>query len=529
MTDIEARLTDHLRQRADGVEVHDDLDGVLAELATPERHDGGLRRRRAVGWAAAAVVALGVGAIAVTSGRGDPIERPAASTPTVASTVPPTTVSIVPTVSVLPSSATVFPILHGVGETYGSYAVPAHSPQSRMVIGSTLGGGWRDTYSVMALNDPAGDAPPGGEAVTVDGVTVVRDDVSGMALWSWTVGEVGIQVLTAPDSDAPPVAAITARKLSDTEPPQLDVGELPGVQSVLAGPSGDTNDLFPTAATTEGGRATSVEVRDDDLANVLLPGDYEAVDINGAPGRVSTRLDSAGSIVAWTFQEHTVLLRAATSNPDEAIELARQIELVDKATWDTTYQNTGQPPAPTDALEPAPTTVPADVTPIQLMEDMGQADDDQPHAVGCEVITAEAIRVAVATDPYGGPDYEWWTAPTGGGGRSEIVVQVGDRGQTVGGAGGSLGCDPAAPVAIDWHGGSGNGPPNPAVVHGGHVYVEASTVVLTFPGQAPVQVPVNADGYFLEVFPEDPSGAFSAPERIDALDSNGITVATITP
>lgn len=59
--------------------------------------------------------------------------------------------------------------------------------------------------------------------------------------------------------------------------------------------------------------------------------------------------------------------------------------------------------------------------------------------------------------------------------------------------------------------------------------VEASAVVLTFPGQAPVQVPVDADGYFLKVVRQDPSGAFSAPERIDALDSNGVTVAMVTP
>jgi hypothetical protein len=51
--------------------------------------------------------------------------------------------------------------------------------------------------------------------------------------------------------------------------------------------------------------------------------------------------------------------------------------------------------------------------------------------------------------------------------------------------------------------------------------------VITFPGQEPVQVPVNADGCFLEVFPQDPSGSFSHPERIAALDNNGNTVAFV--
>lgn len=160
---------------------------------------------------------------------------------------------------------------------------------------------------------------------------------------------------------------------------------------------------------------------------------------------------------------------------------------------------------------------------------MAWAARNQPDAVECELLTAEAKPLAVTADPYDGPDHQWWAAPTSGGGRYDIVVQVDEDGHTAGGGAGGSGCNPTPPADIEWSGGGGNGPPNPAVSHGGHVNIEATRVVLTFPDQAPVRLPLDADGYFLKVFPEDPSGAFSYPERIDALDSNDNIVATITP
>jgi hypothetical protein len=186
---------------------------------------------------------------------------------------------------------------------------------------------------------------------------------------------------------------------------------------------------------------------------------------------------------------------------------------------------------PDDPFTP-PTIGPSDTSPLpttpQAVQDSVEADGVSDHAE-CEVLSAELERVATATDPYGGPDYEWWIAPTRGGGQSETVVQLDADGQIIGGGGGSLSCDPAPVVDIYWSGGGGKGEPNPMVSHGGQVSLEATAVILTFPGQPPVQVPVNRDGYFLTVLAEDPNGPFSYPERIDALDSTGAIVATLTP
>ncbi len=179
-----------------------------------------------------------------------------------------------------------------------------------------------------------------------------------------------------------------------------------------------------------------------------------------------------------------------------------------------------QDTAPATSVPPAPTEVRRE--PVDFLR--GVLGDEQ-----CEVLVAEAERVAVAADPYGGADYEWWVAPTSSGGLSEAVVQVDADGQVTGGLGRGSACAPTPPADIEWSGGGGQSGPPPLVGHGGHVNVEATAVVLTFPGQEPVEVPVNADGHFLTVLPEDPAGPFSAPERIDALDSDGRIVATTNP
>lgn len=46
-----------------------------------------------------------------------------------------------------------------------------------------------------------------------------------------------------------------------------------------------------------------------------------------------------------------MLLHAATSNPDEAIDLARNVEFVDKTTWDATYPNPHDQSASSEALQ----------------------------------------------------------------------------------------------------------------------------------------------------------------------------------
>jgi hypothetical protein len=177
-------------------------------------------------------------------------------------------------------------------------------------------------------------------------------------------------------------------------------------------------------------------------------------------------------------------------------------------------------PISTQANDPWGGVAPPTIAPQPVNDSVGS------FPAGCEPLTANLV--ATAPDPYGGPDYEYWIAPTNGGGQHETVAQVDADGQTIGGAGGSTSCDPAPVVDIYWSGGGGKGVPNPMVGHGGKVNVEATEVVLTFPGQPPVQVPVNAEGYFLTVIAEDPAGPFSSPERIDALDSTGAIVATLT-
>lgn len=176
--------------------------------------------------------------------------------------------------------------------------------------------------------------------------------------------------------------------------------------------------------------------------------------------------------------------------------------------------------APATSVPPAPT----EPGPEPIDDDPGVPGGEQ-----CEVLSAEAERVAVANDPYGGADYEWWVAPTTGGGRSDTVVQVDAEGQVTGGLGGSLACTPTPRTDIEWFGGGGQSGPPPLVSHGGHVSVKATAVVLTFPGQEPVELPVNPDGYFLTILPEHPTGPFSTPERIDALGSDGRIVATTQP
>jgi hypothetical protein len=179
---------------------------------------------------------------------------------------------------------------------------------------------------------------------------------------------------------------------------------------------------------------------------------------------------------------------------------------------------------PVTSQAPTGSNVPVEPSPQavrDIVNNIGSASDP----VECDVLTAEVERVATATDPYGGPDYEWWVAPTSGGGRSETVVQLDADGQVIGGGGGSLHCNPTA-GDIYSGGGGGNGGPSPMVSHVGQVSVGATAVVLTFPGPVTVEVPVNANGYFLTILAEDPNGPFSYPERVDAIDGTGAVVAT---
>lgn len=147
----------------------------------------------------------------------------------------------------------------------------------------------------------------------------------------------------------------------------------------------------------------------------------------------------------------------------------------------------------------------------------------------CVVLGADAERVATADDPYGGPDYQWWIAPSSTGGYWEVVLQVDGDGRGIGGAGGGGGCEPLPedPSGISWSGGGGNGPPKPAVNWGGRVPAEAAQVRLTFDGEPPIVTAVQSDGYFLVVLPEDPSATFGfPPDTIEALDDEGRVVAT---
>lgn len=332
MIDIETRLTEHLRERAAAVDVRNDLTDVVAGASVPARGAEPRRPRGAVTLAAAAMVVVGIASIALVAGR-DPAPSGPAEAPLVESSPPSASVTV-------PPSVTVFPILRGAGETYGSYVVPAHAPTTRLIVGTYVGdGGWRDSFTVTALNDPEGDAPGGGRVVDIDGLPVIRAEHFGRVLWFWTVGDVGIQVETDLNADPPAVNAIHAARVSDTDPPQLEVDPLPAGQVVLDGPTASTGVGFPTAATTDGGRTTSVEVRDDGFANSLFPGDYDRVSIDGAPGLVSTRLAARGAIVAWPLGDRTVVLYAAGSTSAEAVDLARRVELVDKATWDAAYEH----------------------------------------------------------------------------------------------------------------------------------------------------------------------------------------------
>jgi len=172
--------------------------------------------------------------------------------------------------------------------------------------------------------------------------------------------------------------------------------------------------------------------------------------------------------------------------------------------------------------------------------------DDRPAAVeawfgpeqmadfrlDCLVQAADARRVATAEDPYGGPEYQWWVAPTTTGGSWDLVVQIDGDGREIGGAGGGGGCEPPPedPSGISWSGGGGNGPPKPAVTWGGRVPAEAVDVRLTFGGEPPIVTAVQSDGYFFIVLPDDPAGPFgSPPDTIEALDDDGDVIATLNP
>ena len=95
--------------------------------------------------------------------------------------------------------------------------------------------------------------------------------------------------------------------------------------------------------------------------------------------------------------------------------------------------------APATSVPPAPTEtsrVPIDSSVM-------------PEGDQCE-LSAQAERVAVAANPYGGAGYEWWAAPTVGGGRADNIVQVDADGQVIGGLGGGSACTPTPTVDIEF-------------------------------------------------------------------------------
>jgi len=167
--------------------------------------------------------------------------------------------------------------------------------------------------------------------------------------------------------------------------------------------------------------------------------------------------------------------------------------------------------------------------PDDLADLFGGPGKDPMGGPNCRLLIDDAELLAEFDDPLTGR-HEWWSVPTAGGGRADVVMDFGID-ETSTGSSGSLACTPdelelqgdeMGNDGLTWSGGAGT---DTYVMHSGHAPDAAAVVRMTFRGHPPVDVEVQ-NGVYFTVLNESAMAEWSFPTRVVALDDDGAVIAT---
>ncbi len=355
-TDLDDRLTDLLARAGAAVEVRPDAEAVLAEDAGPapivDLRDHPRRTRRRLALAAAVLVAVGVvGAATTIATRDDrPVDVAAPSTTTAGE-------RRFPVLGHLPAELADARIDAndgaGVVQTaLGSVFTPGtdvvRTAYGLVTEDGTIASIVQVAAAAESVEDGAAPPPPGDVEDLGDGYRVM---ILGQE--SWLYGP-GITVAAV----GGPAAGELVRALADEH---RTTGAAPAaLLSVVPPPSGLTLLAPPatlgaqaeTVARAADGSMLTVEtgVGRPELAIMSAGGTARPVTIGDGEGLVAPQ--TGLTRVAWTDPSGVDVSLVTELGEEEALAVARGVELVDEATWRATY-----PERPADELPQVPASI----------------------------------------------------------------------------------------------------------------------------------------------------------------------------
>jgi len=344
MTDLDEHITRVLHRHADDTEIENNLDvivagGGLVRFTNDNQHPG--RRNVRLLVAAAATVLVVAGGVALTQVATAPANEP----------VPVAETGGAPVTTPTGFGAPIFPVIGDVPERLGrisaTQATFVRQRGTSVTLGRVDGDQLTDVVNVYAarLDDPDAEdvlVPPGAEITSATiGTTAVDVHTNAGGRWYRWVDNGMVFVVEASSDSEMIVAEISG--ILDPETGRVDVtfGVLPAGLEIIATPTPLTGTHPGLGADQDsGGPIFGLNRTYEPFLPIPAQQDgFTIVDINGATG-YAISYDGGASIVWQPQPDAWLQLSLSESTTDDAIELARNVTLVDQTAWQNRYQTT---------------------------------------------------------------------------------------------------------------------------------------------------------------------------------------------
>lgn len=252
----------------------------------------------------------------------------------------------------------VYPRFNGsspFGDVYGTFAVPGtDTPRvTSVVVGRRDGDRWTDVNTI-SVSQPGIDFQPEGattEQTQLGGKQVTKYSWLGQTWFRWQLGDAVVTINAGIDADVL-LADLIAEPATNGNWPVLQLGPLPAGLEVISGPDQNQFDPLPGIATDSGaGPGFDLYVYPS-LELPMLPTDYDAVSVRGAPGLLAD-IDGAQLLVWPVDGDAWAHLSVRGGDGDEALGVANAVDFVGRARWETHYDES------VDSYRSAPTTTAA--------------------------------------------------------------------------------------------------------------------------------------------------------------------------
>jgi len=359
MNDLDERITRVLYRHAEGTEIENNLDVIISDghivrftTATERRS----RRTSQLVVAAAACLLIIGGGIALGQLQSDTASDPAAAGPPggpQAAPIPATDLG-----------GPVFPVLGNVPEISAEIYPTSVAFFAPYVTSMTLGRADGDRLiDVITISTAAAGDTDAGEVLvpsdaqvssaTIGGRGVVVYDNAGGRWYRWIDDGVVVLVEASTDSEMI-VAQINTTLDVNTGLVKLELGAIPAGLNITAAPAPLTGSQ-PGLSTDADPGEPNLDLYPTDTPLLIQTGvvdTYTMVDINGAVGYAVDSDD--GAIVSWKTDSGIWLrLSASFVDAQRITEIARDVQLVDQASWNARYDTSFDNETPTP-----PTTMP---------------------------------------------------------------------------------------------------------------------------------------------------------------------------